>query len=109
MCIRDRNQLDEKVDTLAALLLSQGIGEGSVVAIQLPNIVEQVIAFLALWRVRAIISPLPVQYRRHEIVEVGNIAEFDALITVDRLTTRMLAAEVIALQDEIPSLSLIHI
>ena len=98
------NQLDEKVDTLAALLLSQGIGEGSVVAIQLPNIVEQVIAFLALWRVRAIISPLPVQYRRHEIVEVGNIAEFDALITVDRLTTRMLAAEVIALQDEIPSL-----
>jgi acyl-CoA synthetase (AMP-forming)/AMP-acid ligase II len=98
------NQLDEKVDDLAAVLLSFGIGEGSVVALQLPNIFEQIVAFMALWRVRAIISPLPVQYRRHEIVEVGNIAKFDALLTVDRLTNRMLAAEAVALADEIPSL-----
>lgn len=98
------NQLNEQVDSVAALLLSCGIGEGSVVAVQLPNIVEQIVTFMALWRVRAIISPLPVQYRRHEIVEVGNIAKFDALLTVDRLTNRMLAAEAVALQNQIPSL-----
>ncbi len=98
------NDIDRQVDELAAALLTAGIGEGSVVAVQLPNIVELVVAYLAVWRVRAIISPLPVQYRRHEIVELGNIGEITAFLTSDRIAQRQAAAEVVAMMADIPSL-----
>jgi acyl-CoA synthetase (AMP-forming)/AMP-acid ligase II len=98
------NELDRAVDSLAAVLLDNGIGEGSVLAVQLPNIVELGIAYLAGWRVRAIISPLPVQYRRHEIVELGNIGAIDAFLTSDRIGSRHAAADVAGFVDEIPSL-----
>ncbi|WP_426563836.1 class I adenylate-forming enzyme family protein [Angustibacter sp. McL0619] len=98
------NQLDRQVDELAAVLLDHGIGEGDVLAVQLPNIVELVIAYLAAWRVRAIISPLPVQYRRHEIVELGVIGEIDAFLTCDRIGARAVASEVVGMRAEIPTL-----
>ena len=66
-------ELGEQVDRLAATLLDYGIGEGDVLAVQLPNIAELVIAYLAAWRVRAIVSPLPVQYRRHELESLGRV------------------------------------
>jgi acyl-CoA synthetase (AMP-forming)/AMP-acid ligase II len=75
-----------------------------VLAVQLPNIVELAVAYLAAWRVRAIVSPLPVQYRRHEIVELGAIGSIDAFLTADRITTRNVAADVVGYRDEIASL-----
>ncbi len=97
-------QVDREVDRLAAVLLANGIGEGDVLAVQLPNIVELAVAYLAAWRVRAIVSPLPVQYRQHEIVELGNIGEVAAFLTADRVLKRSVAAEVVALLPRIPSL-----
>jgi len=98
------NDLDRRVDALAAVLLDNGIGEGSVLAVQLPNIVELGIAYLAGWRVRAIVSPLPVQYRRHEIVELGNIGAIEAFLTSDRIGGRQVAADVVGFAAEIASL-----
>ena len=98
------NEVDARVEELAAVLLARGVGEGDVVALQLPNIVELAVAYLAAWRVRAIVSPLPVQYRRHEIVELGSIGRISAFLTSDRIGRRAAAAEVVALRDDVPSL-----
>jgi acyl-CoA synthetase (AMP-forming)/AMP-acid ligase II len=98
------NELDEQVDRLAAVLRRYGIGEGDILAVQLPNTAELVVAYLAAWRVRAIISPLPVQYRRHETVELGNIAQIAAFLTSDRIAKRAAAEEVVAMKADIPSL-----
>jgi acyl-CoA synthetase (AMP-forming)/AMP-acid ligase II len=98
------NDLDRRVDELAAVLLDNGVGEGSVLAVQLPNIVELAVAYLAGWRVRAIVSPLPVQFRRHEIVELGNIGRIEAFLTADRVGSRSVAADVVGFATEIPSL-----
>ncbi len=98
------HDLARETDRLAAVLLANGIGEGDVLAVQLPNIVELIVVYLAAWRVRAIVSPLPVQYRRHEVVELGNIGEPIAFLTSDRIGTRPVAAEIAAMRAEIPSL-----
>ena len=98
------NELDGQVDALAAALLRNGVGEGDILAVQLPNTVELVVAYLAAWRVRAIISPLPVQYRRHELVELGNIAGISAFLTSDRIGKRDAAADVVSMRADIPSL-----
>ncbi len=98
------NDIAGQVERLAAVLLDHGIGEGDVLAVQLPNIVELIVAYLAAWRVRAIVSPLPVQYRRHEVVELGNIGEPVAFLTSDRIAQRPVAAEVVDMQADIPSL-----
>src|ERR1041384_8185538 len=73
-------ELADEVDRLAAVLLANGIGEGDVLAVQLPNIIELAVAYLAAWRVRAIVSPLPVQYRRHGLVELGHIGVLAAFL-----------------------------
>jgi acyl-CoA synthetase len=98
------NELAVEVDQLAAVLLASGLGEGDVIAVQLPNTVELVCAYLAIWRVRAIISPLPVQYRRHELVELGNIGAITAFITADRIQKRSAAADVVSMMPDIASL-----
>jgi acyl-CoA synthetase len=60
---------------------------------------------MAAWRVRAIISPLPVQYRRHEIVELATIGAIDAFLTSDRIAKRDAAADVVSMRPDIPSLT----
>jgi acyl-CoA synthetase len=90
-------EVGEAVDHLAAVLLANGIGEGDVLGIQLPNIAELAIAYLAAWRVRAIVSPLPVQYRRHEIESMSSRARFRALLTADRILDRPAAREALEL------------
>ncbi|MGH8861825.1 MAG: class I adenylate-forming enzyme family protein [Jatrophihabitantaceae bacterium] len=100
----------EAVERMAAGLLASGVGEGDVLAVQLPNIAELVIAYLAAWRVRAVVSPLPVQYRRHELVSLGNLARFDALLTSDRIQHRAAAADAVGFAADIPSLrAVLHI
>ena len=98
------NELDREVDQLAAVLLDNGVGEGDVLAVQLPNIVELAVAYLAAWRVRAIVSPMPVQYRQHEIVELGNIGAVKAFLTADRVLKRAVADDVVALTGDIATL-----
>ncbi len=61
------------VDRLATGLLRLGIGKDDIVMVQLPNIVELAEVYLAVARIGAIISPVPVQYRTHELRQVISI------------------------------------
>ena len=98
------DDLADRSERLAAVLRAHDIGEGDVLAVQLPNIVELIVVYFAAWRVRAIVSPLPVQYRSHELIELGNIGQIKAFLTADRVGQRPLAAEVVADRASIPSL-----
>ena len=97
-------QIDTETDGLSDLLLAHGVGPGDVVGLQLPNTVELVIAYLALWRIGAVVSPLPVQYREREITELGGLAAFSAFLTTARVGDRSPAAEIAALRGGLPAL-----
>jgi len=64
-------ELRAVVDAMAAELFASGIRQGDMVVIQLPNCVEIVILYLALSRLGAIGSPVPMQYGRHELTHIA--------------------------------------
>jgi len=63
-------ELDRRVDAMAHAFAGLGVGRGDVVAIQLPNLVEGVLAFLACARMGAILSPVAMAYRAHELRQI---------------------------------------
>ncbi len=97
-------QVDEEVSRLAQVLLDEGVTAGDAVGVQLPNTVEIVIAFLAVVRVGAVVTPFPVQYRAYELTRLSNVAGVTAFITAGRIGRRAAAAEMAELRGRIPSL-----
>ncbi|MDH3993454.1 MAG: acyl--CoA ligase, partial [Gammaproteobacteria bacterium] len=98
-------ELDEASDTLAAALLSRGIGSGSIVMAQLPNIAELVICYYALSKLGAIISPVPVQYGSHELSSLAAALEPDALISIAQFRDQALAEQAAQTLGDIPVLA----
>ena len=74
-------ELALRVERLAAALAAAGVGRDDVVMVQLPNIVELPLVYLAAGRIGAITSPLPVQYRQHELRHTIGVAEPRVVIT----------------------------
>ncbi len=74
-------ELDQASGWLAAGLQEAGLIKDDVIMVQLPNIVELAVVYLAANRIGAIVSPLPVQFRTHELKSVMAIAEPKAFIT----------------------------
>ncbi|MGB0384594.1 MAG: class I adenylate-forming enzyme family protein [Ardenticatenaceae bacterium] len=97
-------EMDAQASRLAAVLVAHGVGKDDVLGVQLPNIGELVMVYVAAARIGAIVSPFAVQYREHELVQLGNFVEVKALVTAARVGTRELASESLALQDQIASL-----
>ena len=60
-------ELAEQTDLMACRLLSLGIAKDDILVVQLPNIAELVITFLAAWKIGAIVSPVAVQFREHKL------------------------------------------
>ena len=73
--------LREKVDRLASYFLKSGISRDDVVVVQLPNIYELLVSYLAAWRVGAAISPIPMQWRTHELSMVLETTRAKAYIS----------------------------
>ena len=92
------------VDRLACALLDAGITQDDVVMIQLPNVVELIIAYLAVARIGAILSPLPVQFRTHELKYTLNLAAPKAFITTRSFDKFDYLGMVQGLQKDFPSL-----
>lgn len=59
--------LGAEADRLAAALVDQGIGKDDILLVQLPNISELTALYFACADIGAVISPIPVQYRDHEL------------------------------------------
>lgn len=63
-------ELAERVDRLASALVDANVHKDDVIIVQLPNIVELVTVYLATARIGAILSPVAVQYRTHELSQI---------------------------------------
>tara|TARA_R110002110_G_scaffold205066_4_gene416814 strand:+ start:6555 stop:8231 length:1677 start_codon:yes stop_codon:yes gene_type:complete len=83
--------LDTASDYLAANLLAQGVGAGDRVMVQLPNISELVICYYALSKLGAVISPVPVQYGRHELASLAAQLKPSLFLSITRFRETPLA------------------
>lgn len=72
--------LQAEVERYAGALVTAGIGKDDVIVIQLPNISEFVALYFAAATVGAIVSPVAVQYRSHELSAMFGIVQPKAFI-----------------------------
>jgi len=109
-------ELKTATDRLATALLEAGVGKDDIVMVQLPNVVELVVVYLAGARIGAIITPLPMQFRTHELryamgqtgpkvfVTAGSFGDHDHVGMVQGLRPEFPSVEaVIALGDDLPA------
>jgi cyclohexanecarboxylate-CoA ligase len=96
--------LDSAVDGLAALLLSIGLRKDDVLAVQLPNIAESVVAFLACSRLGIVFCPISIQFRAHELEYLLAKSGANAALTVERVRDARFIDRFLTLRDKIPTL-----
>jgi len=80
-------QADRAISTFAARLRSFGLQTDSIVAIQLPNTVESIIAFLGVMRAGMIAAPMPLLWRHRDIVAALGQIGAKAIVTCSRVGT----------------------
>ncbi len=97
-------EVGERADRLAAALVGLGVGKGDVVMVQLPNVAELVLVYLAASRIGAIVSPLPVQYRAHELRLTVSLVEPAVFITTANVGGFDHVELVTSIRAEIPSI-----
>lgn len=97
------SEVMQQVDRLASYFLELGIKRDSVVIVQLPNISELLVSYIAAWRVGASVSPVPMQWRSHELRKVARITKGSVYIsTTFKNFDHVEMMKIIA--DEVPSL-----
>lgn len=77
-------ELDVEVERISAGLRGLNLGRDAIVALQMPNIAESVIALLAVLRAGYIPMPLPLAWRRREVVHALTRTGAKAIVTVCR-------------------------
>lgn len=77
--------LRDLADGYALRLLELGLRRDDILITQLPNIAEYVALYLAAMRLGIIVSPVPMQFRRHELEEIVNLTGARAALTVRSL------------------------
>ncbi|MFC6281957.1 MULTISPECIES: class I adenylate-forming enzyme family protein [Polaromonas] len=77
--------LADEVDRFCLLLLKQNIRRDDVLVMQMPNCVEQFVVYLACARLGVIVTPVPVQYREHELGHVLSMTKAVAVATFARI------------------------
>ena len=101
-------ELGAQVDRLCLVLLEQGLRRDEVVVAQLPNGVEQFAVYLACARMGFVITPVPAQYREHELQHIIGKTKAAMAITFERIGKpeggHAAAAMFTALQASQPSL-----
>ena len=96
---------DVAVGRLAQQLRGLGLPPGTVVAIQLPNVVEAAIALLAIERAGLVAAPVPLSWRKADLVRALGPIGAAAILTVARVGDERPAAVACAAAVELFSLS----
>ncbi|MBT6427373.1 MAG: acyl--CoA ligase [Rhodospirillaceae bacterium] len=86
-------ELDDEVDALAGALRTAGVGLDDIIVVQLPNIADLVALYLAIARLGAVISPVPVQHGPHEMDFVLGHLRPRLFVTTDHFKGHDLAAQ----------------
>lgn len=77
--------LAEEVDRFCHVLLQSGVRRDEVVVAQMPNCVEQFVVYLACARLGVIVTPVPIQYREHELGHILQLTRAAATVTFSRI------------------------
>jgi non-ribosomal peptide synthetase component E (peptide arylation enzyme) len=98
-------EADRAISAFAARLRGLGLAADTVVAIQLPNTVEGIVAFLGVLRAGMIAAPLPLLWRTHDMIAALRSAGAKAIVTCARTgsdapvhTAMQAASEVFAIR-----------
>jgi acyl-CoA synthetase (AMP-forming)/AMP-acid ligase II len=86
-------ELGRAADNLAAAFFDNGLRQDDIVVVQLPNIAELAVIYLALGKLGVIISPVPVQYGPFELDKAKQLLEPAAFITLSNFKGKNFAAE----------------
>jgi acyl-CoA synthetase (AMP-forming)/AMP-acid ligase II len=77
--------LSHEVDALCLVLLDQGLRRDDILVMMLPNCVEQFVVYLACLRLGIVVTPVPVQYREHELAHILQTTGARAAVTFSRI------------------------
>jgi len=78
-------EMAAEVERLACALLVNGVGKDDIVMVQLPNIAELVNLYMAVALIGAVISPVAVQYRSHELSGMIGLVKPRAFVCATRM------------------------
>ena len=73
--------LADEVDRVCLVLLEQHVRRDDIVLAMLPNCVEQFALYLACIRLGVVVTPVPVQYREHELEHILSLTDATAAFT----------------------------
>ncbi len=68
-------ELDRVSDAMAIDLMAGGVRHRDRIMVQMPNVVDLIVCYFAVSKLGAVISPLPVQYGRHEISSLAAVLQ----------------------------------
>jgi acyl-CoA synthetase (AMP-forming)/AMP-acid ligase II len=74
-------ELAREVDRMSELLLDLGLARDDVLLAQMPNSVEQFVVYLSCARLGLLLSPVPIQYREHELTHILKLTQARAVVT----------------------------
>src|SRR5215510_923254 len=100
-------QADRAISACAARLRGLGLQTDSIVAMHLPNMVESIVTFLGVLRAGMIAVPLPLLWRKAEIISALGRIGAKAIVTCSRMGMDELA--VIAMQSAANLFSVRHV
>jgi hypothetical protein len=100
-------QADRAISACAARLRGLGLQTDSIVAMHLPNTAESIITFLGVLRAGMIAAPLPLLWRKAEIVSALGRLGAKAIVTCSRIGTEEQAE--IAMQSAAELFSVRHV
>jgi acyl-CoA synthetase (AMP-forming)/AMP-acid ligase II len=83
---------DDEIIRMSRALYAIGVRQGDPILVQLPNIVELVLLYIAASRLGAIISPVPMQYGRHELAMIAGVVRPKAFVSLSRFKGGDIAA-----------------
>ena len=75
----------QAVDRYCRALLDAGLEPDDIVIVQMPNCVELSLIYLACLRLGIVVSPVPIQYRTHELAQIVALTGARAAITCARI------------------------
>ncbi|GMV46810.1 MAG: acyl--CoA ligase [Burkholderiaceae bacterium] len=99
------NALADEVARTAMVLHGLGLRKDDVMLVQLPNTVEQFVVYVACSRLGLIATPVPAQYREHELQHVVHSTGAKAALTTQRIGQYEHAAMMLGLRASCPTLA----
>lgn len=82
-------EFENLVNRTAALLASNGVGQGDVVSLLMPNSVEYIVSYFACWRLGALAGPINSLLKEDETAYVINNSEAKAIVAGSEFLKRI--------------------